>query len=145
MNQKKEHTIMVVDNEYRNAHLILNLLKNYGFNVIVVEDGASAIEKVKNVLPDLILLDILMPGIDDFEVCRILQTSERTKNIPVIFMTSLSESTEKIKGLNLGAVDYIVKPFKAEELLSRINIHIRLQKEIKERTAAEIELQKSAS
>ncbi|GGA49916.1 hybrid sensor histidine kinase/response regulator [Okeania sp. KiyG1] len=145
MNQKKEHTIMVVDNEYRNANLILNVLKKSGFNVIVVEDGASAIEKAKNVLPDLILLDILMPGIDGFEVCRTLQASERTKNIPVIFMTSLSESTEKIKGLNLGAVDYIVKPFKAEELLSRINIHIRLQKEIKKRTAAQIELQKSAS
>ncbi|NET45812.1 MAG: response regulator [Okeania sp. SIO2B3] len=145
MNQKKEHTIMVVDNEYRNANLMLNLLKFSGFNVIVVEDGETAIETVKNVLPDLILLDIIMPGIDGFEVCSYLQTSERTKNIPIIFMTSLSESDEKIKGLNLGAVDYIVKPFKAEELLSRINIHIRLQKEIKERTKAEIELQKSAS
>ncbi|NEQ71978.1 MAG: response regulator [Okeania sp. SIO2C9] len=145
MNQKKEHTIMVVDNEYRNAKLMLNFLKFSGFNVIVLENGETAIEKVKNVLPDLILLDILMPGIDGFEVCRYLQASERTKNIPIIFMTSLSESTEKIKGLNLGAVDYIVKPFKPEELLSRINIHIRLQKEIKERKAAEIALQKSAS
>ncbi|NER05467.1 MAG: hybrid sensor histidine kinase/response regulator [Okeania sp. SIO3C4] len=145
MNQKKENTIMVVDNEYRNAHLMLNLLKISGFNVIVVEDGETAIEEVKNVLPDLILLDIIMPGIDGFEVCSYLQASESTKNIPVIFMTSVSESTEKIKGLNLGAVDYIVKPFKPEELLSRINIHIRLQKEIKERKAAEIALQKSAS
>ena len=136
---------MVVDNEYRNANLMLDLLKLSGFNVIVVEDGESAIEKVKNVLPDLILLDIIMPGIDGFEVCRYLQASEKTRNIPVIFMTSLSESTEKIKGLNLGAVDYVVKPFKTEELLSRINIHLRLQKEITELTAAEIELQKSAS
>ncbi|NEP72788.1 MAG: response regulator [Okeania sp. SIO2G4] len=73
MNQKKEHTIMVVDNEDRNAHLILNVLKKSGFNVIGVEDRETAIEKVKNVLPDLILLDIIMPGIDGFEVCSYLQ------------------------------------------------------------------------
>ncbi len=84
-----------------------------------------------------------MPGINGFEICRRLQSSEKTKNIPIIFMTSISESKEKIRGLKLGAVDYIVKPFKAEELLARINIHIRLQKEIKERTQAEIELQKA--
>ncbi|NES79121.1 MULTISPECIES: response regulator [Okeania] len=73
MNQKKEHTIMVVDNQYRNAHLILNVLKKSGFNVIAVEDRETAIEKVKNVLPDLILLDIIMLGIDGFEVCSYLQ------------------------------------------------------------------------
>lgn len=94
MSQKKEHKIMVVDNEYRSANVMLSLLKPETFNVIVVEDGKSAIEKAKNVLPDLILLDILMPGIDGFEVCSYLQASEKTQNIPVIFMTSLSESTD---------------------------------------------------
>ena len=143
MNQKKEYTIMIVDDRELNLQLMSDLLKISGFNVIVAEDGEMALEKLKNELPDLILLDVLMPGINGFETCRRLQSSENTKNIPVIFMTSISESQDKIRGLKLGAVDYIVKPFKEEELLARINIHIRLQEEIKERTQAEIELQKA--
>ncbi len=143
MNQKKEYTIMIVDDQELNLKVMSNLLKISGFNIIVAENGKIAFEKLKNGLPDLILLDVLMPGINGFEICRRLQSSEKTKNIPIIFMTSISESQEKIRGLKLGAVDYIVKPFKAEELLARINIHIRLQEEIKERTKAEIELQKA--
>ncbi|MGD1809796.1 hybrid sensor histidine kinase/response regulator [Dapis sp. BLCC M126] len=143
MNQNKEYTIMIVDDQEMNLKLMSNLLTISGFNVIVEENGEMALEKLKNELPDLILLDVLMPGINGFEICRRLQSSETTKNIPVIFMTSISESEEKIRGLKLGAVDYIIKPFKAEEILARINIHIRLQQEIKERTQAEIELQKA--
>lgn len=134
---------MIVDDQEMNLKLMSNLLTISGFNVIVAEDGEMAFEKLKDGLPDLILLDVLMPGVNGFETCRRLQSSENTKNIPVIFMTSISESKEKIRGLKLGAVDYIVKPFKAEELLARINIHIRLQEEIKERTKAEVELQKA--
>ncbi|NEQ38510.1 MAG: response regulator [Okeania sp. SIO3I5] len=143
MNQKKEYTIMIVDDQELNLQFMSNLLKISGFNVIVAEDGEMALEKLKNELPDLILLDVLMPGINGFEICRRLQSSEKTKNIPVIFITSISESQNKIRGLKLGAVDYIIKPFKEEELLARISIHIRLQEEIKERTKAEIELQKA--
>ncbi len=142
MNQKKEYTIMIVDDQKLNLKLMSNLLKMSGFNVMVAESGEIALEQLKNGLPDLILLDVIMPGINGFETCRRLQSSENTKHIPVIFMTSISESTEKIKGLRLGAVDYITKPFKTEEILARISIHIRLQEEIKERTKAEIELQK---
>lgn len=134
---------MIVDDEVLNLKLMSNLLEISGFDVIVAESGEIAIEKLKNKLPDLILLDVVMPGIDGFETCKYLQSSEKNKNIPVIFMTSISESTEKIKGLNLGAVDYIIKPIKTEEILARINIHIRLQEEIKERTKAEMELQKA--
>jgi len=143
MNHKKQHTIMIVDDRELNLKLMSNLLKISGFNVIVAEDGEIALEKLKNELPDLILLDVRMPRINGFEICRHLQSSENTKNIPVIFMTSISESQEKIRGLKLGAVDYIVEPFKEEELLARINIHIRLQEEIKERTKAEIKLEKA--
>lgn len=134
---------MIVDDRELNLKLMSNLLKISGFNVIVAEDGEIALEKLKNELPDLILLDVRMPRINGFEICRHLQSSENTKNIPVIFMTSISESQEKIRGLKLGAVDYIVEPFKEEELLARINIHIRLQEEIKERTKAEIKLEKA--
>ena len=143
MNQKKEYKIMIVDDREINLQVMSNLLKISGFNVIAVENGEMALEKLKNGLPDLILLDVLMPGINGFEICRRLQSSEKTKNIPVIFITSISESKEKITGLKLGAVDYIIKPFKEEELLARINIHIRLKEEIQERTKAEIELQKA--
>ncbi|MGK7922051.1 MAG: response regulator [Trichodesmium sp.] len=142
MNQKK-YTIMIVDDEVLNLKLMLNLLEISGFDVIVAESGEIAIEKLKNQLPDLILLDVIMPGIDGFETCKFLQSSAITKNIPVIFMTSIAESHKKIKGLKLGAVDYIIKPIKTEEVLARINIHLRLQEEIKERTKAEIELQKA--
>ncbi|MEM1168035.1 MAG: response regulator [Cyanobacteria bacterium P01_H01_bin.35] len=143
MNQNKEYTIMIVDDQEMNLKLMSNLLKISGFNVVAAEDGEMALEKLKNGLPDLILLDVRMPGINGFEICRRLQSSETTKNIPVIFMTSISASEEKIRGLKLGAVDYIVKPFKPEEILARINIHLRLQEEIQERTKAQIELQKA--
>ncbi len=105
---------MIVDNDYRNTKLMLNILEISGFNLMIAEDGESAIENLKNVLPDLILLDVMMPGIDGFETCSRLQELEKTKNIPIIFMTAVSAPEPRIKGLNLGAVDYIVKPFKTE-------------------------------
>ena len=145
MKQHQENLIMVVDDDNRNLKLMLNLLKIGGFKVIVAENGISAIEKLKNTLPDLILLDVLMPEIDGFETCKRLKSSEITREIPVIFMTAISDSVDKVKGLNLGAVDYITKPFNAEEFLARINIHMRLQKEIKQRSEAEIALQKATS
>ncbi|MDJ0553961.1 MAG: response regulator [Microcoleaceae cyanobacterium MO_207.B10] len=145
MTQSQEHLIMVVDDDFRNLKLMLSLLETSGFNVIVAEDGETAIEKVQSVFPDLILLDVMMPGMDGFETCRRLKYSKMTKDIPIIFMTAISDSVDKVKGLSLGAVDYIIKPFNSEELLARMNLHIRLQQEIKERTNTEIELQKATS
>ncbi len=120
--------IFIIDDQPANLRVITNLLRSSGFKVLVAKDGESGIKKIEKVLPDLILLDILMPGIDGFETCKRLKTSPQTKHIPVIFMTALSDNESKIKGLQMGAVDYLTKPFEQEEILARIKIHLHLQK-----------------
>jgi len=120
-------TILIVDDTPTNLDILFDFLANFGFKVLVAEDGESALENVKYALPDLILLDVIMPGIDGFETCRRLKDSERTQSIPIIFMTALTETTDKLKGLSLGAVDYITKPLQHEEVLARVNIHLSLQ------------------
>jgi signal transduction histidine kinase len=147
--------ILIVDDNPANLGLLSDLLDDAGFEVWVARDGESAIRKVEYALPDIILLDVMMPGIDGFETCRCLKSNPLTKEIPVIFMTALSETIDKVKGLNLGAVDYITKPFQNEEVLARVKLHLKLQKltktlaaqnlllkqEIKERHHAEVALQ----
>jgi len=120
-------TILIVDDTPTNLDILFDFLANFGFKVLFAEDGESALENVKYALPDLILLDVIMPGIDGFETCRRLKDSERTQSIPIIFMTALTETTDKLKGLSLGAVDYITKPLQHEEVLARVNIHLSLQ------------------
>ena len=122
-----QSVIFLVDDTPTNLEVLLDVLDDSGFQVLVAEDGESAIEKIEYAQPDLILLDVLMPGIDGFETCRRLKANESTKNIPIIFMTALSETIDKVTGLNLGAVDYITKPLQHEEVLARIKIHLRIQ------------------
>jgi len=117
--------ILIVDDTPTNLELLFNCLANSGFKVLVAEDGKSALQTVEYALPDLILLDVLMPGIDGFETCRYLKANELTKDIPVIFMTALSETVDKVTGLALGAVDYITKPLQ-QEVLARVNLHLNL-------------------
>jgi len=119
--------ILVVDDNEINLHLISDLLQSEGFNVWVTEDGESAILKVENQQPDLILLDIMMPGINGFETCVKLKENPNTKDIPIIFMSALSDTVDKVKGLSLGAVDYLTKPFQSSEVLARINLHLKLR------------------
>ncbi|AFZ02284.1 response regulator [Calothrix sp. PCC 6303] len=121
-------TILVIDDSLTNLEVLYATLSNLGYEVLVEMDGLSAIEQVKNNPPDLILLDIMMPKIDGFETCRRLQADPETKDIPIIFMTALTDSVEKVKGLKLGAVDYITKPFQQEEVLARIQVHIKLRR-----------------
>jgi two-component system, NtrC family, sensor kinase len=121
-------TILVIDDSLTNLEVLYVTLSNLGYEVLVEMDGLSAIEQVKNNPPDLILLDIMMPKIDGFETCRRLQADPETKDIPIIFMTALTDSVEKVKGLKLGAVDYITKPFQQEEVLARIQVHINLRR-----------------
>ena len=118
--------ILIVDDKTANLGVLFDFLAESGFKVLVAQSGESALKKVLHTLPDIILLDVLMPGIDGFETCRRLKANESTKDIPVIFMTALSDTVDKVTGLNLGAVDYITKPFQHEEVLARINTHIRL-------------------
>ncbi|MCC5599703.1 hybrid sensor histidine kinase/response regulator [Nostoc favosum] len=135
--------ILVVDDTTTNLEIVFNILTNIGFNVTTEKNGESAIKQVESKPPDLILLDVMMPGIDGFETCKRLKQSSVTCDIPVIFMTADSDTDSKVKGLNIGAVDYITKPFHEEELLARIKTHLQLrnltknlEKRVTERTAA---------
>ncbi|NJL77998.1 MAG: response regulator [Richelia sp. RM2_1_2] len=125
---KKLETILVIDDSPTNLEILHDVLGGAGFEVLVEMDGISGIEQVENNPPDLILLDVMMPKIDGFETCRRLQANPSTKHIPIIFITALTEAQEKVKGLKLGAVDYITKPFEQNEVLARINLHLKLCK-----------------
>jgi two-component system, cell cycle sensor histidine kinase and response regulator CckA len=125
--EAEEDVILIVDDSPTNLDVLLDLLEAAGFKVVVAEDGESAIALAEYAPPDLILLDVLMPGIDGFETCRRLKANLATQAIPIIFLTAVSDNLDKVKGLNLGAVDYITKPLNHEEVLARVNTHVRLQ------------------
>ncbi|MBE9034414.1 hybrid sensor histidine kinase/response regulator [aff. Roholtiella sp. LEGE 12411] len=129
MNSKKNQKdiILIVDDTHVNLQVLFHFLEDYGFKVLVAEDGESAIEMAEYTFPDLILLDVLMPGISGFETCQRLKANPATQDIPIIFMTALTDQVDKIKGLNIGAVDYITKPIENDEILARVNIHLRLR------------------
>lgn len=134
--------ILIVDDTPTNLEVLLDLLETDGFKVVVAEDGERAIGLAEYAPPDLILLDILMPGIDGFETCRRLKISSITQDIPIIFLTAVTDNIDKVKGLNLGAVDYITKPLNHEEVLARVNTHFRLQSLTKRLTEQNERLEK---
>ncbi|MEH2078320.1 MAG: response regulator [Nostoc sp.] len=143
LNLPEDSLILVVDDTTTNLEIVFNILTNFGFKVATENDGYRAIKQAENRLPDLILLDVMMPGLDGFETCQRLKENLATCDIPVIFMTANSDTDSKVKGLNIGAVDYITKPFHEEELLARIKTHLQLrnltktlEKRVAERTAA---------
>jgi DNA-binding response OmpR family regulator len=119
--------LLVVDDTAANRKLLTNLLTENGYTVHPASDGELALEFVQTTLPDLILLDIRMPGMDGYEVCRRLKADERTREVPVIFISILEDERDKVKGFREGAVDYITKPFQPEEVLARIQTHLRLR------------------
>ena len=116
--------ILTVDDDPNNLSVVRDCLVGCNYTILVAEDGESAVQRADYARPDLILLDIMMPGIDGYETCRRLKTLESTREIPVIFMTALAETGHKVKGLEVGGVDYITKPFQREELLARISVHL---------------------
>jgi signal transduction histidine kinase len=119
--------VLVVDDITTNLGVLFDYLKNFGYRVLVAQSGPAALELLEDTLPDIILLDILMPEMDGFETCRRLKENKRTKDIPVIFMTAVTETVDKVKGFELGAVDYITKPIQHEEVLARVKTHLMLQ------------------
>ncbi|VXD22206.1 Two-component hybrid sensor and regulator [Planktothrix serta PCC 8927] len=125
---KSSYSILIVDDNLTNIKLLLDILNQSGFRVSVAKSGENALVKLQENIPDLILLDVMMPGIDGFETCRQLKENPKTKDIPVIFMTALSELVNKVKGLQVGGVDYITKPIEPEEVLARIQVHLQLRK-----------------
>ena len=131
--------IYIVDDTPTNLKVLADYLLELGFEVFVSMDGESAIEQISQSPPDLILLDVMMPGMDGFEACRRLKTLKATKDIPVIFMTALTETVDKVKGFSSGAVDYVTKPIQQEEVLARITTHLalrRLQKDLQDKNEA---------
>jgi len=123
----KVSSILIIEDNPANLSVLFNLLNEAGFEVLVALDGEKAIKSAEEGQPDIILLDVILFGIDGFETCRRLKASEKTKDIPVIFMTALTRTVDKVKGFELGAVDYITKPIEPEEVLSRIKTHLTIQ------------------
>jgi len=119
-------TILIVDDMPANLEVVTSHLERQGYRAVVALSGDEGIERAEYVQPDLILLDVMMPGIDGFEICRRLKGNERTRAIPVIFMTALADTTDKLAGFAAGAVDYITKPLNGAEVLARIESHLAL-------------------
>jgi PAS domain S-box-containing protein len=149
--------ILIVDDNPDTLDLLFFVLSDSDFTVLLANNGKIALQTVEEAHPDLILLDVMMPGIDGFEICRRLKANESSQDIPVIFMTALSDTEDKVKGFDVGAVDYITKPIQEEVLKARITTHLtirnlnrslveqnkRLQAEIRERQKKEEELRLS--
>ncbi|MBD2437223.1 response regulator [Nostoc sp. FACHB-110] len=119
--------ILIVDDSATNLEIISDALTNAGFYVITARNGEKALEQIQDKQPDLILLDVMMPVIDGFETCIKIKKNPETQDIPIIFMTGISDTETKVKGLSLGAVDYITKPCQKEEVLARIKTHLQLR------------------
>ncbi|OGV37655.1 MAG: hypothetical protein A2020_14885 [Lentisphaerae bacterium GWF2_45_14] len=125
--QKKGCRILVVDDNPENIRLTGTILRDNGFLVSIASDGNQALKIMQRNLPDLILLDIIMPEMDGFETCKRLKDNPVTKDIPIIFMSALIETVDKVKGFNAGGVDYLTKPADPEEMLARINTHLTMK------------------
>ncbi len=123
----QDYNILIVDDTPVNLEVVIDFLEGYGFGIRMARSGESALKRVEYDRPDIILLDVLMPGMDGFETCRRLKAQPATEDIPIIFMTSLTGTEDKVKGFEVGAVDYVTKPLHQEEVLARIKTHLRLR------------------
>ncbi len=136
LNPPHNSTILLVDDNPTNLQLLFGTLKGLGHKLLVAKSGEDALKVAQWAQPDLVLLDILMSGIDGFETCAQLKADPQTRDIAVIFLSALDDTDDKIKGLSMGAVDYIAKPFQAEEVIARVETHLtiaRLRTELAER------------
>jgi len=134
--------ILIIDDIAENIKVAANVLKKHNFNISYAKSGKAGIERAEKVRFDLILLDIMMPELDGFEVCRLLKKNQKTREIPVIFLTAKADEESLRRGFEAGGVDFITKPFKTTELLARVNTHIQLKfvQEQLSRTNEEIRL-----
>jgi len=125
---EEKATILIVEDNSMTLHLLLGYLDKFGFTSIGVQSGEEALQKVEETSPDLILLDVMLPGIDGFETCRRLKSNNAaTRDIPVIFMTALSDADAKIKGFEVGGADYITKPHHYAEVINRVKTHLTIR------------------
>ncbi len=132
--------ILIVDDTLENLKLLSAMLTKRGYKVRAVRNGLHALQAVKTAPPDLILLDIMMPDMDGYEVCQRLKEDESTRDIPVLFISALGETGDKLKGFAVGGVDYVTKPFQAEEVLARVCTHLTLRHLMRQLQQANAEL-----
>ncbi len=135
-------TVLVIDDDPNNLAIVTGFLEECNFTILVADDGESGLERAEYARPDIILLDIMMPGIDGFETCRRLKGADSTRDIPVIFMTALSDVEHKVKGFEAGAVDYVTKPYNREEVLARVGVHLRIRELTSSLQQANVSLEK---
>src|SRR5512136_2800022 len=119
--------ILIIDDDTNSLDILTGYLEELHFTILIAEDGESGLKRADYAKPDLILLDIMMPGIDGYETCRRLKEMESTRDIPVIFMTALAETDHKVRGFEAGAVDYVTKPIQREEVVARVGVHLRIR------------------
>lgn len=148
--QERKSNVLIVDDNTRNIQIVANLLQETGCFLSFAQDGPTALKQINENRYDLILLDIMMPGMDGYEVCRNIKSNERSKDIPVIFLTAKNDAENIAKAFETGGVDYITKPFNTKELKARVKTHLQLQKtknnllvEIEERKKTEEKLRNS--
>jgi two-component system, sensor histidine kinase and response regulator len=126
--ESQEQKILIVDDTPANIDVLDQFLEKEGYKISVAPCGEAALDLAARIIPDLILLDIMMPGIDGFETCLRLKADAATREIPIIFITAKNETEDIVKGFSLGGVDYITKPFRQEEVRARIHLHLKMQR-----------------
>ncbi len=128
LSRNTDSTVLVVDDNPTNLRLLAGILKEHRYKIRLAPNGRRALATIRKEAPDIVLLDIMMPGMDGFEVCRHLKVDQGTAGIPVIFISALNETIDKVKAFSMGGVDYITKPFKSEEVLARVRTHLTLRR-----------------
>ncbi|MBA3530655.1 MAG: hybrid sensor histidine kinase/response regulator [Ardenticatenales bacterium] len=137
-----QYTILIVDDNPTNLGVLTDYLKEFGFTILNARDGEMGLKRAALTRPDIILLDVMMPGMDGFETCRRLKANSETQEIPVIFMTALTTTEDKVLGFEVGAVDYVTKPVQQAEVLARVTTHLRLRDLMRRLQQANAELAK---
>ena len=127
--------ILIVDDSVEDLHLLIEILREKQFRLTIAFDGKQGYQRALSTKPDLILLDVHMPHTDGLATCRLLKANEHTRNIPIIFLTAATAPEERVQGLTAGGVDYVVKPFFAQEVLARIHIHLKLVARVRQEDA----------
>lgn len=124
--ESSNYTVLIVDDVVANLNLLIDQLLLHGYQVRVAESGESALKRIQTQRPDIVLLDVLLPGVDGFEICRRLKADPSLASIPVIFLTALTERVDKVQGFEAGGVDYMTKPLDTTEVLLRVRTHLEL-------------------
>ncbi len=137
--------MLLVDDNPANLDLLTRVLEPQGYRILVAQSGEAAIALARRASPDLILLDIMLPGVDGYETCRRLKQHEETAGAPVVFISARNDASSLVEGFSAGGVDYVIKPFRAEEVLSRVDTHLRLSRLAKELASRNAELERQAA